>query len=48
MAVIVTNIVDDQHNTRVDQTIGDVAASHNTQIDSLDKWALRINFMPTG
>ena len=45
VAVIVTDIVDDQHNAKVEQTIGDVAASHNTQIESLDKWTLRIKFM---
>ena len=48
VAVIVTNIVDDQHNAKVDQTMGDVAASHNTHIESLDKCALRIKFMAMG
>ena len=37
VAVIVTDIFANQHNVKVDQTMGDVAASHNTQIESLDK-----------
>ena len=48
VAVIVTDIVDNQHDTKVDQTIGDVAASHNTHIESLDKWTLTIKFMAMG
>ena len=45
MAVTVTNIVDNQHSVKVDQTMGDVAASHNTHIESLDKWTLTMKFM---
>ena len=48
VAVTVTDIVDNQHSVKVDQTMGDVAASHNTQIESLDKWALTIKFMTMG
>jgi len=37
VAVTTIDIVDNQHNAKVDQMIRDVAASHNTQIESLDK-----------
>ena len=48
VAVTVTDIVGNQHDAKVERTIGDVTASHNTHIESLDKCALRIKFMAMG
>ena len=48
VAVTVTDIVGNQHDAKVERTIRDVAASHNTHIDSLNKWTLTIKFMTMG